>query len=216
MGVVRHLARWWWLWLVAVIMAATAYVLRSLRENPPVRLEVKRDTRIDVSAEEVRSIRDIGQWEFLSVSTEELVEWSRQRTFCTDRLVRIYSGTLRLGIDLKAASADWFTSLPDSVARLKLPAVSLLDANFIDEARTRSFYEKGTCPPEARTQLYEQARRQMLRRCLTPQNRRKAEENAREQFTKVFTALGFKRVDITFGSDTTEQGKLPSPSQAKQ
>lgn len=78
--------RLWWLWLVAAALVALAYVVHTAKEHPPIQLEVKRDTRIDVTPEEVRSIRDIGQWEFLAVSTEELVEWSRSRTFSTDRL----------------------------------------------------------------------------------------------------------------------------------
>ena len=198
----RHLMRFWWLGLVALIAVAAAYMVHTAKEHPPVQLAVKHDTRIDVSAEEVRSIRDIGQWEFLSVSTEELVEWSRRRTFGTDRLVRIYTGTLRLGVDLTKASDDWFTSLPDSVARLRLPPIGLLDDNFIDEARTRSFYEKGICPPEARNQLYAQARKLMMQRCLTPQNLKTAEDNARVQFTKTFEAMGFKKVDIEFAPAT--------------
>ena len=199
--------RLWWLWLVAAALVALAYVVHTAKEHPPIQLEVKRDTRIDVTPEEVRSIRDIGQWEFLAVSTEELVEWSRSRTFSTDRLVRIYSGTLRLGIDLRKAPADWFTSLPDSTASLHLPPVELLDSNFIDEARTRSFYEKGICPPKALDDLYARARQQMLHRCLTPQNLKQAENNARQQFTKLFEAMGFRQVILTFGEPTKTKTK---------
>lgn len=192
------LVRYWWLWLIVAALVAVSVVVRTVSEHPPVMLEVKRDTRIDVTPEEVRSIRDIGQWEFMSVTTEELVEWNRSRTFGTDRLVRIYTGTLRLGIDMKKCSDDWFTSLPDSVAALKLPPVELLDSNFIDEARTRSFYEKGSFPPQAADELYRKARTQMMQRCLTNQNLQTAERNARERISQVFRAMGFKRVDITF------------------
>ncbi len=192
------LVRYWWLWLVVAALVAVAVVVRTVSEHPPVTLEVKRNTRIDVTPEEVRSIRDIGQWEFMSVTTEELVEWNRSRTFGTDRLVRIYTGTLRLGVDMKKCNDDWFTSLPDSVAALKLPPVELLDSNFIDEARTRSFYEKGSFPPQAADELYRKARTQMIERCLTAQNLQTAERNARERISQVFRAMGFKRVDITF------------------
>lgn len=194
------LVRYWWLWLIVAGLVAVAVVVRTVSEHPPVTLEVKRDTRIDVTPEEVRSIRDIGQWEFMAVTTEELVEWSRSRTFGMDRLTRIYTGTLRLGVDMKKCSDDWFTSLPDSVAALKLPPVELLDSNFIDEARTRSFYEHGSVPPQASDELYRKARAQMMQRCLTAQNLQTAERNARERVSQVFRAMGFKRVDITFGA----------------
>lgn len=192
------LLRYWWLWATAAGLVAVALIVRSCKEDPPVELTVKRSTQIDISPEEIRAIRSIDQWEFLSVTTEEMVEWHHRGTFSGNHLVRIYQGTLRLGVDLSDAPDDWFTSLPDSTARLRLPAVGLLDDHFIDEAATRSFYEKGHIPTSTRTELYEQARKAMLRRCLTPQNLKTAEENARTQFTSIFQALGFKKVEITF------------------
>lgn len=196
------LIRYWWLLAIAAIAVAVAVVVKSVENNPPVQVAVVRNTRIDVTPEEIRSVRQIGQWEFLSVSTEEMVEWHRKHFMGDDHLTRIYSGTLRLGIDMQQASDDWFTSLPDSACRLRLPAITLLDTLFIDEARTRSFYEKGSIPPEAREQLYRQARQAMLRRLLTPANLQAAEENARSQFTHIFAAMGFKKIDITFIPDS--------------
>ena len=202
----RHLllglVRYWWLLAIAVIVVAVAVVVKSVESNPPVQVAMVRNTRIDITPEEIRAIRQIGQWEFLSVSTEEMVEWHRKHFMGDDHLTRIYSGTLRLGIDMQQASDDWFTSLPDSTCRLRLPAIALLDTLFIDEARTRSFYEKGSIPPEAREQLYRQARQAMLRRLLTPANLQAAEENARSQFTHIFAAMGFKKIDITFIPDS--------------
>lgn len=196
------LIRYWWLLAIAAIAVAVAVVVKSVENNPPVQVAVVRNTRIDVTPEEIRSVRQIGQWEFLSVSTEEMVEWHRKHFMGDDHLTRIYSGTLRLGIDMQQASDDWFASLPDSTCRLRLPAITLLDTLFIDEARTRSFYEKGSIPPEAREQLYRQARQAMLRRLLTPANLQAAEENARSQFTHIFAAMGFKKIDITFIPDS--------------
>ena len=170
----------------------------GIKENSPIHLEVERNTRIDLTPEQILSVRDIGQWEFLTINTEELVEWQRSRTLTTDRLTRIYQGTLRLGIDMSKASDDWFTSLPDSTAQLILPHAALLDNNFIDEARSRSFYEKGSIPPEARDQLYAQARKKMMQRCLTPQNLQTTERNARNEFTRIFKSFGFKTVTIQF------------------
>lgn len=197
-AVAFSLLRYWWVAALAAAFVAAAFMVRTVSRHTPVRLEVHRSTRIDVTAEEVRSIRDVGEWEFLHITTEEMVEWSRHRTLGTDRLVRIYTGTLRIGVDLRKAGDDWFTSKPDSVAELHLPKVALLDPNFIDEARTRSFYEKGSYPPEALKTLYEQARQRMLRRCLTAQNLKQAEDHARVQFTQLFEGLGFKHVDIHF------------------
>lgn len=192
------LVRHWWLASIAAALVAVAVIYRSCAEHPPVQVHVVRQTRIDLTPEEIKSIADIGQWEFLSVSTEEFVEWHRKRTFGTDHLVRIYTGTLRIGVDMGKAQTDWFTSLPDSVARLRLPPVGLLDEHFIDEARTRSFYQKGSAPAQVYDELYEQARKAMLKRCLTPANLKAAEKTAREQFTRIFKTFGFKEVKIEF------------------
>lgn len=192
-----------WVLVVLVVILALAY--KGCQDNPPVQLQVVHNTRIDVSPEEVRSIRDIGQWEFLSVSTEELIEWHRHRTFGNDHLVRIYSGTLRLGIDMAEAKDDWFVSLPDSTARLKLPPVKLLDNQFIDETRTRSFYQKGTVPAGVLDELYEKARRTMIKRCVTKQNLNLADKLAREHFTRIFQAFGFKKVQIDMPQPRTSQ-----------
>lgn len=194
----QRLLRWWWIFAVAAIVIAITYIYIGIKENSPIHLEVERNTRIDLTPEQILSVRDIGQWEFLTINTEELVEWQRSRTLTTDRLTRIYQGTLRLGIDMSKASDDWFTSLPDSTAQLILPHAALLDNNFIDEARSRSFYEKGSIPPEARDQLYDQARKKMMQRCLTPQNLQTAERNARNEFTRIFKSFGFKTVTIQF------------------
>lgn len=194
----QRLLRWWWIFAVAAIVIAITYIFIGIKENAPIHLEVERNTRIDLTPEQIISVRDIGQWEFLTINTEELVEWQRPRTLTTDRLTRIYQGTLRIGIDMSKASDNWFTSLPDSTAQLILPHATLLDNNFIDEARSRSFYEKGTVPSEARDQLYAQARKKMMQRCLTPQNLQTAERNARNEFTRIFKSFGFKTVNIQF------------------
>ena len=100
------------------------------------------DDRIDVTPTQIMSIKAIGEWEFLSVNAEELVDTVRKGFFTDDELARIYYGTLRLGIDMGKLESDWIEASGDSVMLL-LPKVGLLDAAFIDEARTKSFFESG-------------------------------------------------------------------------
>lgn len=192
------LISYWWVIAIAAALVAIAVVWRSCAERPPVSLHVSRSTTIDLTAEEVRSVRDIGQWEFLSVTTEELLEWHQRRTVGNNHLVRIYTGTLRIGIDMAQVGNDWLASLPDSVVRLTLPTPTLLDSNFIDETRTRTFYQRGSVPPDTLEALYARARTAMIRRCLTQQNIQAATESARSQFTRIFQNFGFKKVEIHF------------------
>lgn len=160
-------------------------------------LSLERTTKIDRTPEEITRIHQIKQWEFLAANTEEMVDTTRKSFWGDDVLCRIYTGTLRLGIDMEQAPADWFTA-KDSTAILRLPPVTLLDERFIDEARTRSFYENGDWDATAKEALYQKAAAQMKRRILTRENMATAETNGRETFTKIFQALGYRHVGISF------------------
>ena len=58
--------------------------------------------------------------------------------------MRIYYGTVRLGVDLHQTEPHWLLVENDSVIVAKLPPIGLLDTNFIDEAKSRSFLRKET------------------------------------------------------------------------
>ena len=56
---------------------------------------------ISIESTQLKSVRDIGQWEFLTVTDEELVDTTASRMLGSDKqITRIYYGTLRLGIDM--------------------------------------------------------------------------------------------------------------------
>lgn len=185
-------------WLVVLaVMCMAAWLAVTWNRRGGVSVEAGFDSRIELTPQEIRRIESVGQWEFLSVQCEVVADTSRRGIFSDDRLVAIYTGTPRLGIDMADAGEGWAHAHGDTVT-LRLPVVKLLDGDFIDETRTRVFFERGTWPNAARARLYEKARRKMLRQCLTPSNLRSAEENARNQFASLFTALGFQTVEIAF------------------
>lgn len=179
--------------IIAVILLAV-WLYRSLGD---ARLEMGADDSIGLTPTQIESIKAVGEWEFLSISTEELVDTTRKRLFKDDQLVRIYYGTLRLGVNMKQVKPGWIQQRNDTLF-LTLPKVGLLDRNFIDEARTKSFFESGTWKAEDREALYKQAYRKMTAHCLTPTNLQTAEENARESFRKMLRSMGYKNVDIKF------------------
>ncbi len=153
---------------------------------------------ITVSPLQVKSVQDIGQWEFLSITDEELVDSAENRIFGGEKkIVRIYYGTLRLGVDLSKLE-DQDVVLRGDTVDVTLPAIELLDKEFIDETRTKSFYESGTWDQATRAALFKKAHRQMLDRCMTRENIHIAQYNAVEEVTRVFTSLGFVYVDVHF------------------
>lgn len=156
------------------------------------------DQTIDVTPLMVDKMHSIGQWEFLSISDEELIDTIRKGIFSDDELVRIYYGTLRLGIDFSTCTDDWIHQEGDSIV-VTLPKVQLLDNNFIDEARTNSFFESGKWSNQDRKDMYDRARQRMLKRCLTKENTEKATQNAKEQVQHMLQPIAnTKRLWISF------------------
>ena len=191
----------WAFWLLALACVALAgYNLNSCRQylaKKPVDMELGFDKDIGQTPAVLQSIERLGQWEFLSIDDEVMVDTTDSHLLSPDdHLVRIYHGTLRLGIDFSLCDRGWATASGDTVS-LRLPPIQLLDRNFIDEARTRSFYEYGTWDAQAKEDLYRRARTMMIQRAMTTQNIKQAEENARHQVEALFRSLGYKKVRIT-------------------
>ena len=180
--------------LVAAIVALAAlWWLVSGISQSEVTLDVNQE--IDLTPEQITSIEAIGEWELLAIANEELVDTTRKGFFKDDHLVRIYYGTVRLGIDMKNVEQGWLHTVGDSIV-VTLPQPSLLDKNFIDEARTKSFFESGKWSHQDRDKLYQKAYRQMLAHCLTPANLRSARENGEALFTKMMKNMGYERVSV--------------------
>lgn len=168
-------------------------LLFSLNKQPLVSIDAKGRT---VSAPmEVMDVRSIGQWEFLTLSDEEIVDTVRHNFLGDNELSRIYYGTLRLGSDLSKADDGFVRAKNDSVV-VTLPKITLLDDHFIDEARTRPLIEDGKWTEADRAALTQKAERIMRKRCLTKENFQKASENARIQVVALFHAMGFKHVEV--------------------
>lgn len=180
--------------ILALILAGTLYWL-----NKDNTVSVTTEEQTTLSPTQVESIEAIGEWEFLAISNEELVDTVRRGFFGDDQLVRIYYGTLHLGINMKDVKEGWIqaNAEKDSIV-CTLPPIRLLDNNFIDEARTRSFFEEGKWTGADRQALYDRAYAQMKKRCLTPPNIRIAQRNARQQFRDMFKAMGFPNARVEF------------------
>lgn len=181
--------------LLLLALIAAAYIVRSCKDNS---LTVKVNDKISITPTQVMAIKEIGEWEFLSIEDEEMVDTVRKNLFKDDELIRIYTGTLRLGIDLSEAGDDWIKMHGDTL-RVTLPKVKLLDEDFIDEAKTQSFFESGTWNDKARDDMYHRAKAKMKERCLTKENIASAEDNALKQFFQMFKAMGFEHVEVRFG-----------------
>ena len=178
-GVILAILLLWWL-------------IRGVQQTE---ISLDADQHIDITPHQIESIRAIGQWEFLAINNEELVDTTRKGIFSDDHLARIYYGTVRLGIDMQKMDSTWITTQGDSIT-LWLPRPALLDNNFIDEARTKSFHESGRWTARDRETLYRRAQQRMLHYSLTPQNIETARKNGDVQMRRFMQSMGFQHVNI--------------------
>ena len=169
--------------------------LKNLTKNDHI--DFGPDEEIGITPTQIQSIKAIGEWEFLSVSAEELVDTTRKGLIMSDELARIYYGTLRLGVDMHQVKPGWIKTSGDSIT-MTLPKIGLLDKDFIDEARTKPFHESGSWSAADREALYKKAYRMMRQHCLTKENLQAAEANGQEQFRNMLQSMGYKHVKITF------------------
>lgn len=178
---------------IILILSIGGYFIWHATKNSNI--TVTKNNKIDITPIQILSIEKIGEWEFLSISDEELIDTVRSGFLGDAQLVNIYYGTLRLGIDLSKAEEGWITLSADTIIA-KLPPVKLLDENFIDETRTRAFIQKGKWKPSDYSALYNKAQYIMKKRCLTPAVWQSAEQNAETQMTKLLHSMGFKYTKV--------------------
>lgn len=179
--------------VVVVVLVARHYINKV--SSTSTMTEVVKDEKIDITPSQIRSIEQIGEWSFLEINDEELIDTIRHGFFSDDELVRIYYGTLRLGINLKEAHEGWLAMQNDTLCAI-LPPVRLLDNNFIDETRTRSFIETGKWTHHDRKAMYNRAVQRMRRRCFTKKNFQSARDNARVQFEQMLRSMGYDKVRV--------------------
>ncbi|WP_028898497.1 DUF4230 domain-containing protein [Prevotella sp. HJM029] len=191
-------------WLVNKVYIVLAIVLLAALVLWGIRLLLKGNSlsfadnsNIDLTPTQVEHIEAIGEWEFLQVNDEELIDTIKHGFFGDSELARIYYGTLRLGINLKETPEGWLTQKHDTLIAT-LPPIKLLDLHFIDEARTMSFYEKGSWTETDRKHMYEKAYNVMLKRALSRQNLQLAQENAQQQVKELLRSMGAKNVVVVF------------------
>lgn len=179
--------------IVLILIIGGLILYFNLNKQPLVSINSKGNTI--PTPMEVENMRSIGQWEFLTLSDEEIADTVRHNFFGDNELSRIYYGTIRLGSDLSKAGDDFVRANNDSVV-VTLPKITLLDNHFIDEARTRPLIEDGKWTEADRAALTRKAERMMRKRCLTQENYQKAEDNARIQVAALFRAMGYKHVKV--------------------
>ena len=109
-------------WLVvAVVLAVFIGLLIKWNRKGGISVEAGFDDRIELTSQEIRRIEQIGQWEFLSVQSEVVADTLRKGFFTDDRLVAVYTGVPRIGIDMNRVTGEWAQAHGDTVAEWRTP-----------------------------------------------------------------------------------------------
>ena len=69
------------------------------------------------------------------------------------------------------------------------------------------FFEEGNWNEKEKEELYQKARRKMLQRAYSKENRLTAEQQARIQITQLMNSMGFSHVSISFEGNTSGKKK---------
>lgn len=186
--------------LLIIVIAA---MWHSMKNVTLFSAYIEEADKIDITPQQISDIKEIGQWEFLSIDVEELVDTTRKGFFSDDHLARIYRGTLRLGIDLQELN-EQSVFIQNDTLFMALPPIKLLDDHFIDEANTRSFHETGKWKPTDRDIMYQKAQRLMKEHTLTQENYQNAKDYGESQMRNLLTNMGFPHVVISFEEEPAQ------------
>ncbi len=185
-----------WFWVILVVCLVAYFIINRVADS-----EEQKPKKIEATATQISSFKEIAEWEFLTLQMEEVADTTIPRKILSDpRCIKIYHGTAHLGINMKKAKKSWIECRSDS-AILSLPAISLLDKDIIDDTATETFYEDGKVSATVKETMYQNAKKQMKQRILTDENIKMAEESAVNTFKSIFLALGYKTVLISFNND---------------
>lgn len=189
--------------VVAVCLIVVVAVLYMCHAAKSVTAGHQTEVVVTPTPVNLDSIRAIGQWSFLTVEMDEVVDTVDRGLFSSDRISVAYHGTLHYGINVAEARPGWVTIVGDTAVTVVLPPVKLLDDRFLDERNVKVYEGRDDMDfinkPTVRAALVRKAKAAMIRRGREniPEARSKAETEVR----RIFSQHGYKKIVIRFEDD---------------
>ena len=187
--------------LLCIAVGVAAYLaLRYVFSSSSLTTET--EERIERTPAVVDSIRSIGQWELASVELSVDVDTIRKRWIglVKDEVKRRYTGRLSVGIDMTQLQDSCYAVSGDTIT-VTLPAVRLLDTNFIDESRTRTLIadnEEFADNPQVKKAMLEKARRRLAAQGADSETVAECRQRAAAEVKERFSAIGYSTVVVVF------------------
>lgn len=189
--------------VVAVCLIVVVAVLYMCHAAKSVTAGHQTEVVVTPTPVNLDSIRAIGQWSFLTVEMDEIVDTVDRGLFSSDRISVAYHGTLHYGINVAEARHGWVTIVGDTAVTVVLPPVRLLDDRFLDERNVKVYEGRDDMDfinkPTVRAALVRKAKAAMIRRGREniPEARGKAETEVR----RIFSQHGYKKIVVSFEDD---------------
>ncbi len=177
--------------LIAIV--ALLVVLFVIRRNNEAK------NRYETLGQTITEMKRISEFCTASYIGEVMIQDEEKKFLKNKNIVLIVRGKVRMGFDLTKMETQ---VVNDSTINLTLPTAQILDI-ITNPTDIRTFSEKGNWSHERVTITKNSARAKLLELVMEENQLATAEENGRRQLTAIFSAFGFKQVNIAFVADTT-------------
>ena len=180
--------------LVAVVAFAVALVVLFI-----VQRNLEGKNRYETLGQTITEMKKISEFCTASYIGEVMVQDEEKQFLNHKNIVLIVRGKIRMGFDLSKMETE---IINDTTVNLTLPSAQILDI-ITNPSDIRTFSEKGNWSHERVTITKNSARAKLLELVMEENQLATAEENGKRQLSAIFSAFGFKHVNINFVPDST-------------
>lgn len=148
----------------------------------------------------ITEVKKISEFCTANYIGEVMIQDEEKKFLSHKKIVLIVRGKIRAGYDLTKMETE---VVDDTTINLVLPQAQILDI-ITNPSDIRTFSEKGTWTHDRATITKNSARAKLLELVMEDNLLSTAEENGIKQLTAIFSAFGFKKVNIRFLEKTNE------------
>ena len=155
--------------------------------------------RYETLGQTITEMKKISEFCTANYIGEVMIQDEEKKFLNRKNIVIIVRGKIRAGFDLSQMETQ---VVNDSTINLSLPSAQILDV-ITNPSDTRIFNEKGNWTHEEVTNTINAARAKLVELVMEDNLLATAENNGERQLKSIFSAFGFKDVNITFVADST-------------
>lgn len=177
--------------IVAAVILGTLLVYRIFNAG---------NYHTETIGQSITEIKKISEFCTANYIGEVMIQDEEKKFLSHKKIVMIVRGKIRAGFDLSQMETE---IINDTTITLVLPPAHILDI-ITNPSDIRTFSEKGSWSHERTTITKNAARQKLWELVMEDKLLATAEENGKKQLEAIFSAFGFKQVNIQFTESPTE------------